>query len=160
MNNRQPQRLDAVDQALVGLLSANARIRNAELAERVGIAASTTHLRLRSLLERGVVEGFPASIDQAALGRSLQAMVGVTLRPGSRKESIAAFSEAVRHFSEVVQTFFVGGSDDFIVHVAVEDSSALRAFVVEHISGQPSVASTRTSVIFSYERNAVVAPFD
>jgi hypothetical protein len=35
----------------------------------------------------------------------------------------------------------------------------LRTFVVEHLSGRPSVASTRTSVIFEYHRNAVAADF-
>ena len=52
-----------------------------------------------------------------------------------------------------------GGVDDFMVHVAVADSSGLRQFVVDHLSAQPSVASTRTSVIFDYHRNALAASF-
>jgi DNA-binding Lrp family transcriptional regulator len=59
----------------------------------------------------------------------------------------------------VLQLFFLGGVDDFMVHVAVADSSGLRQFVVEHLSAQTSVASTRTSIIFDYHRNAVAASF-
>ena len=55
--------------------------------------------------------------------------------------------------------FFLGGSDDFLIHIAVGDSSEVRAFVVEHLSAQRSVASTRTSIIFDYHRNRVAAPF-
>lgn len=152
--------LDDVDRVLIGRLEADARTTNAELAAAAGIAPSTAHARVRGLQARGVISGYHASIDQAVLGRGLQAIIGVTLRPGSRQESITAFAQNVRSLPQVIQTYFVGGADDFLVHVAVEDSSALRAMVVDHISGQPSVASTRTSVIFAYQRNAVVSEFD
>lgn len=151
--------LDAVDRRLVELLAADARATNAELADATGVAASTAHSRIRRLREAGVVAGYHAAIDQASLGRSLQAMIGVTLRPGSRQESISGFADDVRRLPQVVQLFFVGGADDFMVHVAVADSAALRSFVVDHLSAQHSVASTRTSVIFEYRRNAVAAPF-
>ena len=55
--------------------------------------------------------------------------------------------------------FFLGGNDDFMVHIAVGDSSEVRQFVVDNLSTQPFVASTRTSLIFEYHRNAVAAPF-
>lgn len=132
---------------------------NAELAATAGVAPSTAHLRLRGLLDRGIIGGFHASVDQHALGRGLHAIIGVGLRPGSRQESITAFAEDVRRLPQVIQLFFLGGADDFIVHVAVEDSSALRAFVVEHLSAQRSVASTRTNIVFEYHRNSVVTSF-
>lgn len=160
MKNLRSDALDETDAALVAELARDARMTNAQLAARAGIAASTSHVRVRSLESRGVLSGYHASVDQARLGRGLQAMIGVTLRPGSRQESITAFAEAVQRLPQVIQTFFVGGTDDFLVHVAVEDSSALRATVVEHISGNATVASTRTSVIFAYRQNTVVASFD
>jgi DNA-binding Lrp family transcriptional regulator len=125
----------------------------------VGMAPSTVHQRLRSLVDRGVITGFHASVDQRSLGLGLQAMIGVTLRPGARQENIEAFADRVRALPQVVQLFFLGGVDDFMVHVAVADSSGLRQFVVDHLSAQPSVASTRTSIIFDYHRNAVAASY-
>ncbi len=154
-----PEPLDAADRAILEVVAGAGRISNAQLAEQVGMAPSTVHQRLRSLLERRVVTGFHASIDQRSLGLGLQAMIGVTLRPGARQESIQAFAEEVRALPQVLQLFFLGGVDDFMVHVAVADSSGLRQFVVDHLSAQPSVASTRTSIIFDYHRNAVAASF-
>ena len=55
--------------------------------------------------------------------------------------------------------YFLGGVDDFIVHVAVGDSSGLRRFVVEHLSADQTVASTRTSIVFDYHRNVSTASF-
>lgn len=160
MQDLREHELDAIDSTLVGELARDGRATNAQLAARAGVAPSTAHARLRALEGRGIVRGYHASIDQAALGRGLQAMIGVTLRPGSRQESITRFAEEVRGLPQVIQLFFVGGADDFLVHVAVADSSELRTVVVQHLSAQHSVASTRTSVIFAYHRNALAAPFD
>jgi len=152
--------LDPIDERIVALLSADGRMTNAALADAIGLAPSTVHTRVRALTDRGVIAGFHAALDQRALGRGLQAVIGVTLRPGARQESIRAFTQEVRRIPEVIQVFFLGGADDFLVHIAVEDSSAVRRFVVDHLSARHSVASTRTSLIFEYHRNGVAADFD
>ncbi|MFJ6678878.1 Lrp/AsnC family transcriptional regulator [Microbacterium sp. NPDC091382] len=158
-NHRPVVDLDDVDRAIVESLASDARLTNAEIAARVGVAASTAHARTRSLVDRGVITGFHASVDQRVAGAGLQAIVHVTLRPGSRHESITEFAHEVRGLPQVIQMFFLGGSDDFLIHIAVADSSEVRTFVVEHLSAQRSVASTRTSIIFDYHRNRVAAPF-
>lgn len=157
--NIRPAELDEIDLRMIEILRHDGRVSNSALADAVGIAASTCHVRLRSLVDRGVITGFAASVDQASLGLGLQAMVGVTLRPGARQENIERFSEEVRKLPQVLQVFFLGGSDDFMIHISVADSSAIREFVVEHLSAQPSVASTRTAIIFDYTRNGVVGSF-
>ena len=156
---RAAHELDGVDRRMVELLAANARMSNAELAGALGVAPSTAHVRLRSLMDRGVITEFVTSLDQASLGLPIQALIGVTLRPGARQASLVDFSEEVRNLHEVLQLFFLGGQDDFVVHVAVADTSALRTFVVDHLSGQPSVASTRTSIVFEYHRSGAAASF-
>ncbi|WP_203136863.1 Lrp/AsnC family transcriptional regulator [Microbacterium sp. JZ31] len=157
--NRRPAELDELDERIVAILEQDGRITNADLAAALDVAPSTAHTRVRSLVERGVIRGFHASVDHNRLGRGLQAIVGVTLRPGSRHDAIVQFADEVRRLPEVLQLFFVGGVDDFLVHIAVEGSSDVRRFVVDHLSAQQSVASTRTSIIFEYHRNAVAAPF-
>lgn len=159
MRSKQTAVLDSIDARIVEILERDGRVSNADLAAKLGVAPSTTHARMRSLVERGVIAGFHASVDHQRLGRGLQAMIGVTLRPGARSSSITAFADEVRGLPQVLQLFFVGGADDFLVHIAVEDSSGVRRFVVDHLSAQQSVASTRTSIIFEYHRNAVGAPF-
>lgn len=155
----RPGELDDIDHAIVRLLADDGRMTNAELAAGAGISPSTAHVRLKALRDRGVITGIHASVDERMLGRGLQAMIGVTLRPAARKESITAFADEVRGLAQVIQVFFLGGTDDFMIHIAVEDSSALRTFVLEHLSGQRYVASTRTSIVFDYHRNAVAASF-
>jgi len=151
--------LDSIDAEIVRLLSRDGRMTNAELAGTLGVAPSTAHARLRSLIDRGVITGFHASVDERMLGAGLQAIIGVTLRPSGRRESIVEFAERVRVLPQVIQVFFLGGDDDFLLHIAVADSSEMREFVLEHLSAQSSVASTRTSIVFDYHRNSVAASF-
>ncbi len=152
--------LDPVDERIMHLLARDGRMTNAALADALGVAPSTAHARVRALIERGYISGFHAALDQRALGRGLQAVIGVTLRPGARQDAIRAFTQEVRRLPDVIQVFFLGGSDDFLVHIAVADSTAVRKFVVDHLSARPSVASTRTSLIFEYHRNTTAADFD
>ena len=154
-----PDDLDSIDTKILTLLSRDARTSNAAIASAVGIAASTAHTRIKSLFDRGLITGFHAALNQAKLGRGLQAIIGVSLRPGARQENIQAFTDEVRLLPEVIQLFFVGGNDDFLVHIAVENSSQVRLFVVDHLSARHSVASTNTSMIFEYHRNAVATDF-
>ena len=158
-NTLRAPALDPIDQRIVALLSGDGRMTNAELATTLGVAPSTAHARLRSLIERGVITGFHASVDERMLGAGLQAIIGVTLRPSGRRESIVEFAERVRVLPQVIQVFFLGGEDDFLLHIAVADSSEMREFVLEHLSAQSSVASTRTSIVFDYHRNSVAASF-
>src|ERR1700744_5578678 len=76
--------LDPIDTRLLQGPADDARIPNKALADLVGIAPSTCLGRVRSLRERGVIRGYHADIDPAALGRPLQAMIAVRLQSHAR----------------------------------------------------------------------------
>lgn len=155
-NLRPEVSLDQVDRKIVEELQTNGRITNAELAERVGVAASTCIARVRSLVSRGIITGFTASVDPRAMGLGLQVLVSVTVRSGARQR-IAELSDELRSLPEVMQLFFLGGVEDFIIHLAARDSDHVRDFVMEHLSAHPAVSSTRTSIVFSHHQNPVQA---
>jgi DNA-binding Lrp family transcriptional regulator len=148
--------LDAVDRQIIDLLAENARITNADLAEKTGIAQSTCILRVRSLVSRGVITGFHASVNAAAVGLGLQVLISVTLRATARQQ-LSQFMADMRKLPEVVQVFFLGGSEDFIVHLSVKDSEQVREFVLEHLSANAAVANTRTNMVFEHFLKSSVA---
>ncbi|MFD5600054.1 Lrp/AsnC family transcriptional regulator [Leucobacter sp. NPDC058333] len=153
-NLRGGAELDEVDRKIVDELQANGRITNAELADRVGVAASTCIARVRSLVSRRIITGFTASVDPRAIGLDLEVLVSVTVRSGARQR-ITELSDELRGLPEVMQLFFLGGVEDFIIHLAVRDSDHVRDFVVEHLSAHSAVSSTRTSIVFSHHQNPV-----
>lgn len=147
-NNLQND-LDEIDHELLRLLTQNSRTTNADLAAAVGIAQSTCITRVRSLVTRGVIRSFTANVDPTAVGLSSQVLISVTLRAGARSH-LADFMKEMRNLPEVIQVFFLGGSEDFIVHLAVRDNDHVREFVLENLSSNATVASTRTNMIFEH----------
>jgi DNA-binding Lrp family transcriptional regulator len=151
---RDDVHLDEIDRRILGELQSNGRMTNAELADRVGIAASTCVTRVRNLVARRIITGFHASVDPAVMGMTLQVLVSVTIRSGARQR-ITEFSDELRAQPEVLQLYFLGGVEDFIIHLAARDSDHVRDFVMENLSAHPAVSATRTSIVFSHHQNPV-----
>lgn len=149
----RPVELDEVDRRILTTLHADARISNSALADAAGVAPSTCHGRVRRLQELGVIRGFYADIDPAAIGLPLQAMIAVTLQAGARG-NIRGFVSQIRRRPQVIDVYFLAGADDFIIHVAARDTDDLRSFVVDNLNADADVAGTQTSLIFEHLRGA------
>jgi DNA-binding Lrp family transcriptional regulator len=147
--------LDEIDLLLVRALQENARRPNKELAVLAGVAQSTCSERIRSLVARGVVTGFHAAVDQGLLGRPLEAIIAVRLRPQSR-EVVDAFRAFVLSRPETLTVFEVTGSSDCLLHVAVGEMGELRSFILDSLTLRPEVADVRTSTI--YQRTSKYVP--
>ncbi|MFD4182437.1 Lrp/AsnC family transcriptional regulator [Rhodococcus sp. NPDC058514] len=143
--------LDEIDHVLLAQLTRDARTPNNALAAMAGIAPSTCLARVRSLIERGVIRGFHADIDPAALGRDLEAMISVRLRADARPH-MARFADRMSAAPEVLDVYFIAGADDYLLHVAMRDTGALRDFVLDHLSARPEVAATETILVFEHIR--------
>ncbi|MHC5257425.1 Lrp/AsnC family transcriptional regulator [Streptomyces sp. UC4497] len=149
--------LDELDVAILRAVQADARMTNRELAASVGVAPSTSLERLRALRRRGVITGFTAQVDLAAIGRPVQALVSVRIRPPSRPV-LESFREWVRVFPEVVGIFVTTGGDDFLLHMAVPSTQHLYDFVIDSLTERREVADVRTSIVYEHLQNEVVAP--
>lgn len=149
--------MDELDSAIVAALQADGRRTNRELAADLGVAPSTALERVRSLRRRGVLTGAHYVVDPALLGRPVQAMVTVRLRPQSR-EVVLGFRDFVMRLPETLQVFVTTGTEDLMVHVAVASTEALRDFVLDSLTKRREVAGVRTEVVFDHVRNPVVRP--
>jgi DNA-binding Lrp family transcriptional regulator len=149
--------LDALDLALLRELQDDARQTNRDLAAAVHVSPSTSSERVRGLRAAGVVLGYHADVALPALGRHVQALTAVTIRPPSR-ENIEAFRDWAAGLPEIVGVFVVSGGDDFLLHVAVPDTDALYAFVIDRLTERPEVADVRTSVVYEHIRRPVLEP--
>lgn len=141
--------LDQIDLKILSLLRNNARISNKEIAAQVGIAASTCMVRVRTLVNSGVIQGFHAAIDPASLGLGLQAMISVRLKRHF-KPDIEAFREHALGLPEVVQLYHVAGSIDFLMHVWTRDSDHLRELAMTAFSVRKEVSQIQTELIFEH----------
>lgn len=141
--------LDAVDRQIIDALVADARMTNRDLADAVGIAPSTALMRTRALMERGAIEGFEAKLNLAVIGRAVQALIAVRLRAHDR-DQIDAFTARVPQLAEVLSTFHTSGSVDYLLHIAVRDTDALRDWVLDNLTTDPVVGHTETTLVFKH----------
>lgn len=149
MDPATPYQLDALDRAILRELERDARVPNRELAARVQAAESTCHKRVRALVAAGVIVGFHAQIDPAALGLKVEALIAIRLHAHARA-GLRAFQRFLEALPQTQRVYFVAGDRDFLVHVTVHDVAELRALVSETLSVRPEVAATSTSLIFDH----------
>jgi DNA-binding Lrp family transcriptional regulator len=150
-------RLDELDTAILRELQVDARRTNRDIAAAVGVSPTTALDRTRGLRERGIIRGALLDVDLGGIGRPVQALIAVRIRPPSRR-NIEGFRDWVSTLPETVGVFVVSGSEDFLIHVAVEDNDRLYAFVIDRLTQRPEIADVRTSVVYEHLRNHGVAP--
>jgi DNA-binding Lrp family transcriptional regulator len=142
--------LDRTDRRLIALLQEDARRSNKELAAAVGIAPSTCSERVTRLRDEGVLTGFHAVVDPAALGIGMHAIIAVRLRRHGADE-VATFQAHAAAMPEVVAVFHVAGANDFLVHVAVRDAAHLRDLAVTGFTSLPEVGRIETFLVFQHD---------
>jgi DNA-binding Lrp family transcriptional regulator len=149
--------LDQLDLAILRELQRDARRTNRDIAAAVGVSPTTALDRTRSLRERGVIQGASLKLDLHAIGRPVQALIAVRIRPPSRR-NIEAFRNWAGALPDTLGVFVTSGTEDFLLHVAVPDNEALYAFVIDRLTEHAHVADVRTSVVYEHLRNDRIAP--
>lgn len=147
--------LDSTDREILNLLQSNARMSNAEIARRVGMAASAVHQRVRKLEERGVVRGYGSRLNARALGYGLVAFVMVQTRSNAAEHDTGGLIAAMPEVQEVHR---VVGEDCFIVKVRVRDTDELAELLEHRLQRIPSIATTRTTIVVKTLKESAELP--
>ncbi len=149
------KKLDRTDLELIELLQNEARLSNKELANRVGLAPSSCHTRVKQLEEAGVFRGAYADVDERAMGVGQQALYFISLSQHSRG-CCEKFMEDMSKLPQVITIYLVSGKTDFVMHVMEKDTASLRNFSLDHITIRPEVSHIETSLIFERTHNTTV----
>ena len=147
--------LDATDLRILDILQQDARTSNAEIARQIALAPSAVFQRIRKLEDTGVISGYHARVDPAALEIGLLAFVTVQTTEGARAGETAALLAAI---PEVVEVHRVVGDDCFLLKVRVRDTAALGALLDEKVQTLAPVASTRTTIVLSSAKDGPALP--
>lgn len=137
--------MDAIDEKILQRLGRDGRMSNAELAERVGLSASACSRRVQELERKGVILGYRAVLNGAALGTGFTAYVAVGLSQHTKDEQLA-FERAMADASAVRECHNVTGAIEYLLRVEVGDLPAYKHFHTEVLGALPQV-STITSYI-------------
>lgn len=137
--------LDDFDRKIIAVLRTDGRITVTDLAARIGLSKTPCQVRLRRLLDAGVIRGFTALVDPARMGLDHVAFAEVKLSD-TREKALTEFNAAVQRIPEVEECHMIASSFDYLLKVRTSDIRRYRMVLGEKISSLPHVASTSTFV--------------
>jgi len=138
--------MDAIDRKILAALQGEGRFTITELAARVGLTVSPCHRRLRDLERQGVIAGYRAVVDPAAVGLTFQALVFVTMRQEDR-DTLLTFEAAVARIPEVVQAQRLFGDSDYLLRVIAADLAAYQRLEDDVLAALPGVSRLNSTLV-------------
>lgn len=137
--------LDAIDWKILRELQDDGRLTNIELSRRVGISAPPCLRRVRRLEQSGLIRGYRALLDAAALGMDVVGFCLVGLKHQADAD-LKAFAELTRGWPIVREAWMVSGESDFMLHCVAPDLTTFQRFVIESLTSAPNVDTVRTAL--------------
>lgn len=138
--------IDLKNQQILQELARNGRISNLELADRVGLSPSACLRRVQELERSGVISGYRAVLNPAAMGVGFVAYIGVGLGEHT-KAAQEGFEKAVQLAPEVVECHNITGTIEYLLRVECADLSAYKTFHTDVLGTLPHVTSITSYVV-------------
>jgi len=151
--------LDQIDRNILAALQNEGRITNVELASRVGLTAPPCLRRVRTLEEAGVIRGYHAQLDPAALGFGITVFAMVSLKSQAEAD-LLAFEDHVAKLPEVRECHMLNGEIDFVLKIVAHDLQAFQSFLTSQLTPAPNVASVKTSLTIRSSKQVPGVPVD
>ena len=134
--------LDGTDRQILTLVQRDSSLAQAEIGKRVGLSTAAVHERVKKLEARGLIRGYCAMVDPAALGLPVTAFVFVEQQPGPNGN---ALPDRFAELPEVVACHSIAADETFLLKVRVSDNTELER-VIAQIRGLDGVGRTRCVV--------------
>ncbi|MGF1567882.1 MAG: Lrp/AsnC family transcriptional regulator [Nodosilinea sp.] len=149
--------LDDLDIKILSRLLQQGRITWSELASQLQLSAPATADRVKRLEERGVIAGYSARLNAAALGLDLTAFMAVTLDQPQHREGFLA---EVACTAAILECHHVTGDDDYLLKVRCRNTKALEELITHRIKAIPGVLKTRTLIVLSTVKETQAPPLE
>jgi Lrp/AsnC family leucine-responsive transcriptional regulator len=120
-------RLDKTDHEILSLLGQDARLKNKELAQRIGLAPSTCLARVRRLEQHGYIVGYRAIVARSGRGTRLEGWADIRFAQMT-PELTRQFARLVEDAPEIVEAHRIAGRSDYVIRFCGGDMSAWNAF--------------------------------
>lgn len=136
--------LDSIDWKILGLLQADARVPNVELAKAIGLSPSPCLNRVRALEEAGYISRYVTLLDALRVGLKVSVFIQVTLER-QIESALERFETAIRTRPEVMECYLMTGDADYLIRVVVADIQVLEEFILKFLTKLPGVGNIKSS---------------
>ena len=150
-------KLDHIDYKILKHLQENARITNADLADKVGLSPTPCLRRLRRLETDGIIKGYHTELNREALGVNVTVIILVKLEREDDK-ALKEFEKEIRTRSEVMECYLVTGKFDYFLRAVIPTLAAYESFLSETILRMNNIATVESSFTLREVERKVAIP--
>ena len=152
----KPQ-LDAIDRQILNTLQTDGRLSNVELAERVHLSPSACLRRVKQLEDSGVIAQYVALLNAKALGQHGTCFSIINLAT-MNDAILKAFEQAVRDEPEILDCFYVAGSNDYLIRFSYRDAEDLERFHTQVLMRLPGVERSNSMLVLRTVKRTTALP--
>lgn len=136
--------LDSIDRKILKALQRDGRQKLADLSAAAGLSATPCARRVAIMEKAGVITGYAAQVDQAAVGLPVSVFISVEL-DRQTTDAITIFERAVDRMEEVMECFLMTGSRDILMRVVCADLAAFDRFLEQRLMKVEGIRNLRSS---------------
>lgn len=149
--------LDAIDRAILAELQANGKLSNVELAQRVHLSPSACLRRVKQLEDDGVIGQYVALLNPKAVGQHGTSFTIINLESMSNT-LLEAFEQAVRDEPQVLDCYYVAGSNDYLIRFSYRDAEDLERFHTQVLMRLPGVERSNSMLVLRTVKKTTALP--
>ena len=151
--------IDRIDRRILHVLQRQGRLPMTELAQEVGLSTSPVTERVRRMERAGIITGYQARVDPAALGRPLLVFVELTLssKSGELFEKLRA---ELLHEPRVLECHLVSGRFDYLIKARLSAMSEYRELLAQILKKIPVPAQSNSYVVMEEIKESLVLPVE
>jgi DNA-binding Lrp family transcriptional regulator len=150
-------KLDSIDRTILTELQSEGRLSNLELAQRIHLSPSACLRRVKSLEDSGVIAQYVALVNPRAVGRHGVCFTIINLESMNTPQ-LEAFEQAVRDQPEVLDCYYVAGSNDYLIRFTYRDAEDLERFHSEVLMRLPGVARSNSMLVLRTVKRTTALP--
>jgi len=150
MTERHP--LDGIDLKILSELQRDGRIRNNELAVKVGLSEPPCRRRVRALRERGYVSAIRATLDEKLLGYEVISFVLIQLQ-SQAQTTLQAFEKSIAAMPLVQQSWRISGDADYLLKCVARSVEGMHQQLLQ-FAAMPEARNIRTFPVLGVAKDA------
>jgi Lrp/AsnC family transcriptional regulator for asnA, asnC and gidA len=135
--------IDQLDRRILAILMQDSVVPYTEIAKQLDVSAGTIHVRMKKMMEMGLVTGSQLTIDPTLVGYDICAFIGIFLEKGSVYETV---KEQMKTISEIVEMHYTTGVYSIFAKVLCRDTAHLRFVLNEKVQAIPGIQRTETFI--------------
>ena len=153
----QTVQLDAIDRLILNQLQVDGRLSNVELAQRVNLSPSACLRRVKQLEDAGVIAQYVALLNPKAVGQHGVSFTIINLAT-MNNALLEAFEAAVRDAPEILDCFYVAGSNDYLIRFTYRDAEDLERFHTDVLMRLPGVERSNSMLVLRTVKRTTALP--